>query len=62
MKQQVFFATMRVLEAIGLGLGISIPTSKYIGNCLLIEGEQKKKYTNVCKSGGNILGQIASKC
>ena len=28
----------------------------------LLEGEQKKKCTNVFKSGGNILGQRASKC
>ena len=27
----------------------------------VVEGE-KKKYTNVFKSGGNILGQSASKC
>ena len=27
-----------------------------------LEGEQKKKYTDAFKSGGNILDQSASKC
>ena len=28
----------------------------------IVEGEQKKKYTNGFKSGGNILDHSASKC